>query len=100
MQKRLSSYPDKETSLGKEGKTTTSSEESSSTQKESPQHPSEASPPSIKDTRRCLAKKNRKDYLDIPFGTTPLNYSQEHPPRYPDDSSPSLRAKLPKHRNL
>src|SRR5258707_15126841 len=99
MQRKLSSYPDKEISLKRRRRTTTSLEESSFTQKESLQHPSEVSPPSIKDIKRCLVKKNRKGYPDTPFGITPSNYSQEHPPRYPDGSSPSPRVKLPKHKN-
>src|SRR5258708_23700976 len=100
MQKGLSSYPDKEMSLGRKRETTTSSEGSFSTQKESLQHPSEVSPPNISGMKRYSARKNRRDYLDTPFGIMPSNYSQEHLPHYPDDSSPLPRAKLPRHKNL
>src|SRR5258707_3705112 len=100
MQRKPSLYPDKEISLEEKGKTTTSSEESSFIQNESPRHPLEGSPPNTKDTRRCLAKKNHRGYLNIPFGIMPSNYSQERLPHYPDDSSPSPKAKLPKHRSL
>src|SRR5258708_2444465 len=100
MQKKLSLYPDKGISLEGKEKATTSSEGLSFTQNESLQHPSEASPPSTRDTKKCLVKKSRRGYLTIPFGTTPSNYSQEPLPRYPDNSSPSPRARLPKHRSL
>src|SRR5260370_42044216 len=100
MRRKLYFHPDKEISLERKGETTTSSEGSSFTRKESLQHLSEASPPNTKDIKRCLVKKSRRGYLNTPFGITPLSYSQEHPPRYPDDSSPSPRAKLPKHRSL
>src|SRR5258708_8318178 len=100
MQRRLSLYLDKEISLEGKREIAISSEESFSTQKESLQHPSEASPPNTKGTKRCLVKKNRRGYLDTLFGITPLSYSREHPPRCPDDSSLSPRAKSPKHRSL
>src|SRR5260370_4414789 len=100
MQKRLSLYPNKGIFLEGKEKTTTSSEGLSFTQNESLQHPSEASPPSTKDTKRYLVKKSRRDYPTIPFGTTPSNYSQEPLPRYPDDSSPSPRPRLPNHRSV
>src|SRR5216684_526898 len=99
MQRKLSLYPDKEISLEGKGKTTISLEGSSFIQKESLQHPLEGSPPNTKDIKRCLAKKSRRGYLNTPFGITPSNYSQGPLPRYPDDSSPSPRAKLPKHRS-
>src|SRR5258708_27017087 len=99
MQRRLSLYLDKEISLEGKREIAISSEESFSTRKESLQHPSEASPPNTKGTKKCLVKKSRRGYLGTPFGITPSNYSQEHLPRYPDDSSPSPRAKLLKHKS-
>src|SRR5713226_7054483 len=99
MRKEPPSYPDKETSPEREGRITTSSGGSSSTQSESPQYPSEASPLNTRGIRKYSAKKNRRDCPDIPFGIMPSNYSQEHPPRYLDDSFPSLRARSPKHKN-
>src|SRR5258707_2524463 len=99
MQREPSLYPDKETFLEREKKTTTSSEESSFIQKGSLQHPSEEFPPNTKDTKRCLAKKSRKGYPDILFGITPSNYFRELPLRYLDDYSPLPRAKLPKHKS-
>src|SRR5216684_1863680 len=89
MQKEPSLYPDKGIPLERKRGTATSSEGSSFTQKESLQHPSEAFLLNTKDIKRSLVKKNRRGYLDTPFGTMPLNYSQEHPPRYPDYFSPS-----------
>src|SRR5258708_26896703 len=100
MQRKLSLYPDKGITLERKGKTITSSEGSSFTQKESLQHPSEASPPNTTDIKKCLVKKSRRGYLNILSGIMPSSYSQEHPPRYQDDSSPSPRARLPKHRSL
>src|SRR5216684_1463067 len=100
MQKEPSLYPDKGISLGRRKRITTSSEGSSSTQNESLQHPSEASPLNTKGIKRYSVKKNRRDYPGTPFGITPLSCSQEHPPRYLDDSFPSLRAKLPRHKSL
>src|SRR5229473_4340034 len=100
MQNALSSYLDKRMSPEHKKKTAISLGGLSFTPKESLQHPSEVSPPSIKDMGRYSAKKNRKDYLDIPSGITPSNYSREHPPHYPDDSFPLPKAKLPKRRNL
>src|SRR5713226_7920978 len=100
MRNALSSYPDKEMFLEHKRRTATSLEGLSSILKESLRHPSEVSPLSIKDTRRCLARRNRRDYLGTPSGITPSNYSQEHPPHYPDDSFPSPKAKLPRHKNL
>src|SRR5258708_16561196 len=98
--RRPSLYPDKEISLEGKRKTITSSEGSSFIRKESLQHLLEESPPNTKDTRRYLAKKSRRGYLNTPFGIMPLNYSQEPLPHYPDDSSPLPRVKLPKHRSL
>src|SRR5258708_39643456 len=94
MQEEPSSYLDRRMSLVGEGKTTISLEESSSTQRKSPRYLLEGSLPNIKDTRRYSVKKNHKDYLSIPFGIMPSNYSWELLPPYPDDSSPSLKAKL------
>src|SRR5229473_906641 len=99
MPNALSSYLDKEMFPEHKRGTAISLEGLSFILNESLQHPSEASPPNIKDIKRCLARKSRKDYLGTPSGITLLNYSQEHPPHYPDDSFPSPRAKLPKHRN-
>src|SRR5229473_2464711 len=99
MQRKLSLYPDKETSLEPKGKTTTSSEGSSSIQRESLQYPLEVSPPNTKDTRKCLVKKSRRDYPNIPFGITPSSCSQGHLPRYQDDSSLSPKVKSLKHKN-
>src|SRR5216684_4651049 len=92
-------YPGKETSPERKRGITTLSEGSSSTQNESPQHPSEASPLNTKGIRKCSAKKNRRDCPNTPFGITPLNYSQEHPLRYPDDSFPLPKARSPRHKN-
>src|SRR5258708_36207004 len=100
MQKEPSSHPDKRTSLEEEGKTITSLEGSSSTQKESLQHPSGVSPPNTKDIKRYLVKKSRRGYLNTPSGITLSSYSREHPPRCQDDSFPLPRVKLPKHRRL
>src|SRR5216684_2066291 len=99
MRRKLSLYPDKEIFLEKKEKTTTTSEGSPFIQKESLQYPSEVSPPNTKDIKRYLVKKSHKGYPNTPFGITPLSCSQEHPPRYLDNSSPSPRAKLPKHRS-
>src|SRR5258708_5174230 len=99
MQGEPSSYLDRRMSLVGEGKTTISLEESSSTQRKSPRYLLEGSLPNIKDTRKCSAKKNRKDYLGIPFGITPSKYCRELLPPYPDDSSPSLKAKLQRHKS-
>src|SRR5258707_9093174 len=99
MQKGLFLYLDREISLEHKKRATISLGESSFIRKESLQHPSEVSPPNIKDIKRCLVKKSRKDYLDTPFGITPSNYSQEHPPRYLDDSFPSPKVKFPKHKS-
>src|SRR5229473_6253995 len=99
MRRKLSLYPNKEMSLGKKRKTTISLGESSFTQNESLQHPLEGSPPNIKGIKRCSAKKSRKDYLNTLFGITPSSYSPEHPPHYPDNSSPLPKVKLPKHRS-
>src|SRR5258707_12469416 len=92
-------HPGIRMSLDKRERATTSLGGSLSILKRSPQHPSEGSPPSIKDTGKSSAKKNCKDYLDIPSGTTLSNYSLEPLRRYQDDSSPSLRAKSPKRRS-
>src|SRR5258708_1966539 len=100
MRSALSSYLDKGTFPEHKKRTAISLEGLSFILKESLQHPSEVSPPSIKDTKRCLARRNRRDYLGTPSGITPLNSSQEHPPHYPDDSFPSPKAKLPRHKNL
>src|SRR5260221_13779440 len=99
MQKEPSLYPDKEIFLEEKGKTTISLEGSSFIRKESLQHLLEESPPNTKGIKKCLAKKNRRGYLDTPFGIMPSNYSQELLPHYPDDSSPLPRVKLPKHRS-
>src|SRR5258708_5695785 len=100
MPNALSSYLDKGMFLEHKRRTAISLEGLSFILNESLQHPSEVSPPSIKDIRRCLARRNHRDYLGTPFGTMPLSYSQEPPPHYPDDSFPSPRARLPKHKNL
>src|SRR5713226_7838000 len=99
MRKEPPSYPDKETFPEKEGRITTSLEESPSIQSESPQCPSEATPPNTRGIRKYSAKKNHRDCPGIPFGIMPSNYSQEHLPHCPDDSSPSLRARSPKHKS-
>src|SRR5713226_5204584 len=99
MQKEPSSSLDREISLERKGTITISSEGSSFTQKESPQYPLEASPPNTKDIKRCSVKKNRRGYLNTPFGIMPSNCSQEHLLHYQDDSSPSHKAKLPRHRS-
>src|SRR5258707_15885574 len=78
----------------------TSSEESSSILKRSPQRPSEGFPLSTKGITRCLVNRSRKGYPDTLFGTTLSNYSLELLHHYLADSSPSLRAKLLKHKNL
>src|SRR5229473_2737984 len=93
-------YPDRETSLERKRGITTSSEGSPSTQSEFLQRPSEASPLNIRGIGKYSAKKNRRDCLGTPFGTMPLNYSQERPLRYLDDSFPSPKARSPKHKNL
>src|SRR5260370_29520866 len=92
-------YPDKEISLERKRGIATSSEGSLSIQNESLQRPSEAFPLNTKGIKRCSAKKNHRDYPGIPFGITPSSYSQEHTPHYLDDSSPLLKAKLPRHRS-
>src|SRR5258708_721722 len=99
MQRGPSLYPDKGISLERKRGITTSSEGSSSIRNESLQHLSEAFPLNTKGIKRCSAKKNRKDYPGIPSGIMLSSYFQEHPPYCPDDSFPSLRAKLPKHRS-
>src|SRR5260221_9920879 len=99
MRRGPSLYPDKGISLERKRRITTSSEGSSSTRNESLQHPSEAFPLNTKGIRRCSAKRNHRDYPGIPFGIMPLSYSQEHPPRCLDYSFPSLKSKLPRHRN-
>src|SRR5258708_19140913 len=99
MRREPSLYPDRETSLERKRGITTSSEGSSSIQSESPQCPSEASPLNTRGIRKYSAKKNRRDCPSTPSGIMPLNYSQEHPLRYLDDSFPSPKAKLPRHNN-
>src|SRR5260370_38062720 len=99
MRRGPSLYPDKGISLERKRGITTSSEGSSSTRNESLQHPSEASPLNTKDTRRCSAKRNYIDYPCIPSAIMPSSYSQEHPPRYLDDSFSSLNATFPRHRS-
>src|SRR5258707_5372243 len=99
-QRKPSSYPTKETSLKEKGQKTTSLEELSFIPKRSLQRPSEESPPSTRDTRRCLAKRNRKGYPGILSGIMPSNYSRELPPLYPDDSFPSPKARSPKRKSL
>src|SRR5258708_27930210 len=99
MQGRPSSYPDKRMSPDKKRRVTISSEESSFIPKKYPQHPSEGSPPSTKDTKRYSVKKSCRDYPDILSGIMRLNYFPEPLHHCPDDSSPLLRAKSLKHRN-
>src|SRR5258708_23715627 len=70
MQKGPSLYPDRETFPEGEGRTITSSEESSSIPKQSLQSLLEGYPPNTRDTRRYSVKKNRKDYPNTPFGIT------------------------------
>src|SRR5216684_1482029 len=97
--KKPSSHPNKEMSLERRRQVTTSSGELLSIPKQSPWHPLEESPPNIKDTERCSVKKNCRGYLDTPSGTTPLNCSRGPPHRYPDDSSRSPKARLPKRKS-
>src|SRR5258708_4125148 len=100
MQGGPSSYPGKGMFPDKRGRATTSSEGSSFILKRSPQHPSEGSHPSTKDTKRYSAKKSRKDYLDTPSGITLLNYSLEPLHLYLGGSSPLPKARSLKHKNL
>src|SRR5216684_7780085 len=100
MQKKPSSYPDRETSPERGEWTITSLEGSFSILKQSPRSLLGGSLPNTNDTRKYLAKKSRKDYPNIPSGTTPSNYSRGLPHRYLDNSSPSLKARLSKCRNL
>src|SRR5260370_18785466 len=99
MRRKPSSYPDKETFLGRKRGTPTSSGGSSFTQKESLRHPSEVSPLNTRDTKKCSVKKSRRGYPNTPFGITPSNYSHGHLIHYQDDSFPLPRAKLLKHRS-
>src|SRR5258707_14347128 len=99
MRRGPSLYPDKEISLERKRGIATSSEGSSSTRNESLQHPSEAFPPNTKGIKRCSAKRNHRDYPGTPFGIMPSSYSQEHPPRYLDDSFLSLKARLLRHKS-
>src|SRR5260370_29707096 len=98
--RRPSLYPDKEISLEGKRKTITSSEGSSFIRKESLQHLLEESPPNTKDTRRNLAKKSRRGYLNTPFGIMPLAPPHHPLPHYPDDSSPLPTLQFPKHRTF
>src|SRR5713226_9590929 len=98
-QKGPSSYPDKEMFPEKEEQPNTSSEGSFSIPKQSPQHPSEESPPNIRNTRKCSVKKSYKDYLNIPSGITQLNCYQELLHHYPDGSSLLPKARSLKHKN-
>src|SRR5260370_34903308 len=99
MRNGQSSYPDKGTSSKYRKRIIISLDGLSSIRKEATQHPSEASPPKTRDTRKYSVKKNRKDYLDILSGITPSNCSQEHLPHYLDDSSLSPKARSLKHKN-
>src|SRR5258707_15311055 len=92
--------PDKETFPDKREQMTTSLEGSSSIRKRSSQRQLEGSPPSTKDIAKCLVKKNRRDYLDTPFGITLSNCSLEPLHPYPVDSFPSPRAKSLRRRSL
>ena len=49
--------------------------------------------------RKSSRNKNRKDYPNTPYGTTPLNYYQVHLAPCQDDYYPSLKKKLLKQRN-
>src|SRR5712692_7892805 len=98
MQRGQSLCLDKETSLGKEERAITSSEGLSFTLKQSPQTLLEGSPPNTKGTKRCSAKKNRRDCPDTLSGTMQSNCSRGLPHCYRGDSSPLLRAKLWRHR--
>src|SRR5258707_14108002 len=93
-------YPNNETSPGKKRQVITSSEESSSIPKRSPRHQLEGFPPSTKGITKCLVRKNRKDYLDIPFGTMLSNCSPEPLHLYLVDSFPSPRVRSLRCRNL
>src|SRR5258708_19940077 len=89
MQRERSSYPDKRMFLDSREQPTTSSEELSSTLKQSLQDPSEESPPNTKGMRKYSVNKNRKGYPDTPFGITPLNYSHGPPHHYHGNFFPS-----------
>src|SRR5258708_1039633 len=100
MQKELSLCLDKETSLEKEERATTSSEGSSSTLKRSLQPLSEESPPNTKGTKRHSPKKSRRGCPDTPSGIMLSSCSQELPHCYWDGSSLSPKVKLQRRRNL
>src|SRR5712692_2102185 len=85
--------PDKRMSLDKREWAITSLGESPFILKKSLRHPSEGSPPSIKDTKRYLVKKSHRDCLDTPSGIMLSNYSLEPLHHYLGGSSPFLRAK-------
>src|SRR5258707_202926 len=99
MRKKPSLYPGKRMSPEREGRETTSSGESSFILKRSLQHLSEGSPPNTKDTKKYLAKRSRRGYLNIPYGTMLSNCSRGPPHRYPGSSSPLPKAKSWKHKN-
>src|SRR5216684_7828192 len=100
MRKKPSLYPGKRMSPEREGWETTSLGESSFILKRSLQHLSEGFPPNTKDTKKYLAKKSHRGYLDILYGTTLSNCSQGPPHRYQGGSSPLPRAKSRKLKNL
>src|SRR5258708_28943038 len=100
MHKGLSLCPDKGTSPKRKEPAITSSEGSSFILKGSPQHPLEGFPPNTKGIIKCLVKKSRRGYPDIPFGIMPSNYSLGPLHHYLVDSSPSPRAQLLKHKSL
>src|SRR5713226_4556220 len=99
MQKEPFLCPNKGMSLDKGGRATIFSEESSFILKRSPRHPSEGSPPSIKDTKRYSVKKSRKGYPDTPSGIMLSSYSLEPLHHYLGGSSLLLKAKSLKHRS-
>src|SRR5258708_7575037 len=99
MQKKPSSYPGKRMSPEREEQETTSLGESSFILKRSLQHLSEGSPPNTKDTKKYLAKRSRRGYLDIPYGITLSNCSRGPPHHYPGGSSPLPKVRSRKCKN-
>ncbi len=88
MQRGPISFPNKETSLGKEDQTITLLDEWSSILRQSLQSQLVASHQSTSNIKRYSVKKSHSDYPVIPFGTTPLNYYWEPQHHYQDDFFP------------
>ncbi len=87
MQRKRISFPNRGTSPEKEGRTTISLDEWSSTLKQFLHPQLVASPWSTSNIRKYSVKKSCKDYPITPSGTMPLNYYQGPQHHYQDDSS-------------